>query len=86
MKPAGQDSDARRKKSGDTSSFPRHHSHAPQRPRPIMAKPMPTMRRKAKNGHATGGRSSGAKSFSPLKRPSREWVTMRLAPFGIDTS
>ena len=42
----------------------------PQRRGRASARRMPTMMRKAKNGIATGGRSSGGKSFSPFTSPS----------------
>ncbi len=41
------------------------------------------MTRKAKKGMATGGRSCGANSFSPLKVSRQLWVRMRLPRCGM---
>ena len=59
--------------------------HAPNHASAIINKPTPTMIRNAKKIGATGG-VSGAKASRPFTSPSRLWVRIRLARFGIAIS
>ena len=47
-----------------------------------MIRPMPTIRRKAKNGMNTGGRSSGGKVSNPISRAVQVPEAMKLPSFG----
>ena len=47
-----------------------------------MIRPMPTIRRKAKNGMITGGRSSGGNASSPTSFASQVPDAMKLPSFG----
>src|SRR5271165_4726679 len=47
-----------------------------------MIRPMPTIRRKPKNGMITGGRSSGGYASSPISFASQLPEAMKLPSFG----
>ncbi|MNC91586.1 hypothetical protein D3C83_78750 [compost metagenome] len=60
----------------------RRVAHAPNHASAIIARPMPTITRNAKNTGATGG-TSGAKASSPCISASGSCLRIRLAPLGI---
>ena len=65
---------------------PRQMVQAPQKPKAIIARPRPTIRRKAQKTMNTGGRSSGAKASSPWISASTEPPVIQLPILGIDSS
>jgi len=67
------------------AATPRRVIQAPNHASASIAKPSPTMMRKAKNTGATGG-TSAPKSSSPCSSPSGSWRRIRLAPPGIESA
>src|ERR1700678_201698 len=83
IKPSGNELKVAHKNQRFRSSPPLVMKSVPNHARPSIKRPHPTIRRKAKNGISTGGRSATGKLVSPTSLLWRLKEPIKLPRYGI---